>query len=737
MTFLNLFMLFGAAAAAIPLVIHLLNRSKYEIVDWGAMHLLEAVIEENNRRIKIYELLLLVIRCLIPIVLALCLARPLMNQFAFGGGGGSRATLLVVDDSLSMSRRDGQETSRFDRAGVVGDQLAEQLGAEDSITKLSAGSQVFSVPLAGDFDPIAALNGALDRAENERDRGFEIVVVSDFQEKDWAGISEASLTALASRQKAIPNAPSITLLPVDAISSKVPSGSPSEVGNVRIERMQVDPERWTPGSSATVRVWMQNVGETEQRGLLVEFQVDKQTVASQAVDIPAKGTREIIFDYDVAKAAEDAESAQRVEHLLTIRGVWEDDSPLDHVRSTVVSVSQPIRAAVVVDAGLAPVDANAKETEEEPGKFLIVALSPFSFADTSLGWSDSILATKLDKNNFRLDELDTMDVLVLVDPGTMNSDIVDRVTEFVRGGGGLLIFAGPRMASQLDQINETLGSKESPIVAGRLVPSGSADSDGAAADSYRTTIRSGRRFEHPTMALFNDVSNGNLSDAAINEWVKIVDLDEATQVVAALETGDPYAIESSLGKGTILFCSTTAGTTWNNLPLRPVYLPLMQRWVEYLAFKDRPVNEDSAGIPASKLVVGEVNEGDAPLFGPDGEKINFELQTLDEDGERLTRVSWKETRATGAYELRRPEQPSLWYVADASEDEWDSPSSGEDSLKEFAQRAGFNVAGSLDDYFEMRSERTTGIEIWRWVWWAVLALMVFERGLVWLLARGA
>ena len=228
-----------------------------------------------------------------------------------------------------------------------------------------------------------------------------------------------------------------------------------------------------------------------------------------------------------------------------------------------------------------------------------------------------------------------------------------------------------------------------------------------------------------------------MSDAAINDWVKIVDLAEATQVVASLETGDPYAIESSLGKGTILFCSTTAGTTWNNLPLRPAYLPLMQRWVEYLALKDRPVNEDAAGIPASKLVVGEVNEEDAPLFGPDGEKIEFDVQTVDEGGERLTRVSWKETRATGAYELRRSEQPALWYVADASEDEWDSPFSGMDALKEFAQRAGFNVAGSLDDYFEKRSERTTGIEIWRWVWWAVLALMVFERGLVWLLARGA
>ncbi len=44
MTFLNLALAFGAAALLIPLVIHILNRSRFRTVQWGAMHLLEAVI---------------------------------------------------------------------------------------------------------------------------------------------------------------------------------------------------------------------------------------------------------------------------------------------------------------------------------------------------------------------------------------------------------------------------------------------------------------------------------------------------------------------------------------------------------------------------------------------------------------------------------------------------------------------------------------------------------------------
>ena len=48
MSFLNLFLLGGMAAFSVPLVIHLLNRSRYRTVDWGAMHLLDKAFQANN-----------------------------------------------------------------------------------------------------------------------------------------------------------------------------------------------------------------------------------------------------------------------------------------------------------------------------------------------------------------------------------------------------------------------------------------------------------------------------------------------------------------------------------------------------------------------------------------------------------------------------------------------------------------------------------------------------------------
>ena len=63
MTFLNGLLAFGALAFTVPLAIHLLFRSRFRTLDWGAMHLLDSVVRINRRRIQLLHLLLLYRRC--------------------------------------------------------------------------------------------------------------------------------------------------------------------------------------------------------------------------------------------------------------------------------------------------------------------------------------------------------------------------------------------------------------------------------------------------------------------------------------------------------------------------------------------------------------------------------------------------------------------------------------------------------------------------------------------------
>src|SRR5262245_56710628 len=102
MTFLNGILLAGAAAFMIPLIIHLLNRRKVSVVRWGAMHLLQEVIKQKKRNIKIEQWLLLATRIALPIILALCLARPVLSALSSLAAFGKTSLVVVLDDSFSM-----------------------------------------------------------------------------------------------------------------------------------------------------------------------------------------------------------------------------------------------------------------------------------------------------------------------------------------------------------------------------------------------------------------------------------------------------------------------------------------------------------------------------------------------------------------------------------------------------------------------------------------------------------
>src|SRR5262245_17658329 len=116
----------GVGAVSIPIIIHLLNRKRYRIVTWAAMRFLLAAQKQNSKRLRIEQLILLLMRCAIValVVLAMAAVMPWMEElwamvWPDGAGGiprrGQRMHhVLVLDGSLSMNVGGGN--SCFDRA---------------------------------------------------------------------------------------------------------------------------------------------------------------------------------------------------------------------------------------------------------------------------------------------------------------------------------------------------------------------------------------------------------------------------------------------------------------------------------------------------------------------------------------------------------------------------------------------------------------------------------------------
>jgi hypothetical protein len=99
----------GVAAISIPVIIHLLNKRKFKIVDWAAMEFLLDADKKNRRRVRLENLLLLLLRCLAVLLIGLLLARPFIPTSLTAGilSATQYERIVIVDDSLSMQARVG------------------------------------------------------------------------------------------------------------------------------------------------------------------------------------------------------------------------------------------------------------------------------------------------------------------------------------------------------------------------------------------------------------------------------------------------------------------------------------------------------------------------------------------------------------------------------------------------------------------------------------------------------
>ena len=137
MTFLNPWLLAGVAAIAAPIVIHLMMRRQVRRMKWAAMRFLQIVVERNERKLRIEDRLLLLLRCLLLILLALALARPAFRAVGMVFGGGSRTIVLALDNSESMGLTDGG-ASRFDNARKAAGQIVDALPPGSAAALLSS-----------------------------------------------------------------------------------------------------------------------------------------------------------------------------------------------------------------------------------------------------------------------------------------------------------------------------------------------------------------------------------------------------------------------------------------------------------------------------------------------------------------------------------------------------------------------------------------------------------------------
>lgn len=722
MTFLNIALLGGALAFNIPLIIHLLNKSRYKRVDWGAMFLLEQVVRQNRKRVRLEQIIMLLVRCAIPVLLALAMAQPILNGWQQLVGSSPGSAVVMLDSSYSMQARDtdAQGQSRFDLA-------REQ--TRSLLNTMPEGSQGQVVRVGGGFDAVTqTLTPELDRVGNkldnlEADRAIadgpaalregvgtlgeantvkrDLVLVSDFQRVSWAADSGIQRDRLKKMIEAMPVEPTIVLMPVAG-----------EVGrNLSVTQVALSSRAIGVGQRVRIVATVLNTSEQDAPDTPVTLRVDGVEQETQRLPIDAGESADLVFFHQF-----EAGGPHTLEVTLSDRVLAADD-----VYRAAVNVIASLPVLLVSgdrDGSRAPLPFPENETD-----FLEVALEPFA-ASADAPLADLIDAKVIGPQDLSDAELEGQRVVVLANVKALNNRQTEQLRAFVDGGGALLVFPGDRLdVKSFNKLLYDRGDGLSPAAVSGLTGKGLGFDEGA-------TILD-ERHEHPALSLWNDPTNGSLSGAQIDIWYELKP-DRDAQVIARLSTGHPLLVRRELGDGVVIVSATAIDTGWSNLPTTPIYLPLIQRLVAFAATHAEPDSNVMVGKPITALLDTEPEEERLTWQRPDGERIR---RPVVERGGRWV-CTLDDTALPGYYRLMIDDQTARVFAVNLPREESDLRRLSADELEALAESIGAIVIEDAEAYAAYDKNRRHGRPMWRVVWMLVLVLVFGELLLQQWFAKG-
>ncbi len=715
MTFLNGALAFGAAAFAIPLIIHLLNRSRFRTIPWGAMHLLEAVVRVNTRRLRIEQLILLAVRCSIPILLAFCLARMVLTGWQALPGDAPTSAVILLDNSYSMDAA-GNGSPHFAQAVEHACEIVGALnrGSEVAVIQTGGGpAPLFDSPV---FDPDAVtrqlrlLNGGYGASQTAEsldvgmatlgemaNTGRDLIVIGDFQRSDWVSIPDTTIERIRRQIDAMPIPPAVTFLQVGREIEE----------NVSVESLAFSSTALGVGQDLRVRANLRNHGSKAYQSARVLCRIDDKQHSISQVTLGANQTAQALFTCRFATPGS---------HVIEVEIAVDDQLETDNRYAVAV------RALERIDVILVDGAPSSKPLESETD-FLSVALTPFTFGRVKL--PDLIETQTVSVGKLTPESISTARIVVLANVAKLNPDQVKLMAEYVRGGGSLLIFVGDKINT--DWYNKSLFGGTDGFLPMRIdAVAGSLEKP---EDSTRIVAQ---HFEHPALEVFNDRANGNLADAEIWKWYRFgraSDEEEASAsgradplVLARLETGDPLIVERPFGDGLVVQVATTCDADWSNLPMRPSYLPLMQQLMTTMASQVKPPVNIATGEPVIAVLSGEAAGAPLSLTTPAGTRHT--VRPVARGTQSL--VQFGHTRQPGIYTLTGPDGRRLHFVAQTSREESEPRLLDDEKMQELAADLGAELVGSSAEYVELDKTRRHGREVWRLLLFGAMSLMFAE-----------
>lgn len=630
MGFLAPIMLAGIAAIAVPIAIHLIGRRRARVVKFAALDFLMATKRKTAKRLQLRERVLLLVRALVCLAIAVALAKPFTSCERKGPmvTRGPQAAVLVIDDSFASSYR-VDDKPWLDTAAEEARRILRQLGpeAEVAIVRASEGADHPS-ELTRDHlrlrDQLLGLQPSARPADTSRAlaRAAQLLSASSHARKTVFLLSLVQKTGM--REGEAPwGKDGPVLVSVDL--------RPDLMANFAVTSLRVDPD---PGAGSRGVMFDAEVGNFSDEAAKVELQL---SIAERVV---ARGTLELGPGEKRTKRflAALPHGTRVTDASVSLTG---DNLAVDDRRWVTASLRDQVRVLLV--------DGDPRTVRHDDELFYLeAALRPGDREDS--GTSVRVITAEelggivpsSKQGRTRAINIDDFDVVVLANVAALPTERVAVLADWVRRGGGILITPGDRVdpaAYDRTMLPLMPQSLRDPIDTTWGVSADERDSRALHLVKWEA--------DHPIFAPFSKDAP-ELADA---KFYKIALLGPTTatedrNVLARYTNGAAALVEASIGAGRTMLFTSTIDRDWNDLPIHPGFLPLVQQAMRHLARKHtRQSDADHLVGNSVPLATGDLRR--LEVRGPQGIGAVFE-------GDRITgrsSVRFGRTELPGVYRV--------------------------------------------------------------------------------------
>jgi hypothetical protein len=716
MTFAAPLFLLAALAGLIPVFVHLIHRQKAREVRFSTLRFLRKSVQRTRRRKYIEDMSLLTVRVAVLLLIAVGLARPALSSLAtLWSGGRTAAIAIVLDNSASMAVTDGGRP-RFETARHAAELVLTQLRDGDQVALLPTGGppgpelgRLFRThetvrqaldqcrPSYERADLAARLQQARDLLAQADAPSKEIYVLTDNQSLSWEGLKEPAQEEEAKKGNRPAQAP-VVLVNVDR----------EPAPNVALQTISLNSPAPVAGAPFQAAVEVLNTSTVPQQKHL-ELQIDgAQEAVSPTLSLPPGGTLKYEFRFTL-----DREGVHRGEVKLA----EEDGSALDNRLFFAVSVDQQIPVAIV--------KARRGEVPQADDAFYLErALAPGG----SVG--GAFRTTTLTPESLATDDLSSQAVVFCVNLPALSPPAAEKLLAYARSGGHVVWICG-------QSVQPVAYNAMNALAQGQLLP--------APLEELRQPLPGGVESWHigfldkddPALAPLTAPASLYQSVLVYKHFPMTSGPRAAGRVLIKLDDGQPLLAERPVGTGSVLLLGTGVHVDWTNLPLKPLFLPLLARLTFQLAGAETERTMVLAGAPVT-LPLGRSKAEDHPgeleveVVRPSGEVVRVRKADPDANGFR-----YSDTHEAGIYLVRLvnrkpPKQMAFAVNIDPAESD-PATVTRADLQTRFGTRPLLfcehpdELAGTIERLRE-------GTSLWEWFLAAVLIALVLE---VFLANRGA